>query len=248
MGDPFVVALAALGLSLGVSAIRLIDWFIHSDPKAVLKIARLAPIGIAVLAVGLLLVFMFNQQWTAAIGLAAAMVLVLAWYLPRLLRKPFRLLDPRPVEATGRVATDSITTDRELVERSVAVLEAYLRQAAPLALRSAGLQAVNGDGRNGHGRANGHDPDVDDDAMSHDEALEILGLDQGARESEIVEAHRRLVQLLHPDRGGSHYLTVKINQAKAVLIGPADARSRPARGAQPTKVPRRRSQRRQHPG
>jgi hypothetical protein len=248
MGDPFVVALAALGLSLGVSAIRLIDWFIHSDPKAVLRIARLAPIGIAVLAVGLLLVLMFNQQWTAAIGLAAAMVLVLAWYLPRLLRKPFRLLDPAPASAADHAGTDGITTDRELVERSVAVLEAYLRQAAPPALRSAGLQTLNGAGGNGHAQANGHDPDIDDSAMSHDEALEILGLDRGAREPEINEAHRRLVQLLHPDRGGSHYLTVKINQAKAVLIGPADARSRPARGAPPAKAARRRPQRRQHPG
>jgi hypothetical protein len=146
MGDPFVVALAALGLSLGVSAIRLIDWFIHSDPRAVLRIARLAPAGLAALSIVLLLVLMFNRQWTAAIGVAAAMVLVLAWYLPRLLRQPFRLLDPASANASQRAGQNDITVDRELVERSVAVLEAYLRQASPVALRAAGLQTVNGQG------------------------------------------------------------------------------------------------------
>jgi hypothetical protein len=242
MGDPFVVALAALGLSLGVSAIRLIDWFIHSDPRAVLRIARLAPAGLAALSIVLLLVLMFNRQWTAAIGVAAAMVLVLAWYLPRLLRQPFRLLDPASANASQRAGQNDITVDRELVERSVAVLEAYLRQASPVALRAAGLQTVNGQGGNA---SNGHDPDVD--AMSHEEALEILGLDPGARESEIAEAHRRLVQLLHPDRGGSHYLTVKINQAKAVLLRGTGEATPAVRSGQTRKAPARRARRRAHP-
>jgi hypothetical protein len=56
-----------------------------------------------------------------------------------------------------------------------------------------------------------------------------------------------LVLLIHPDRGGSHYLTVKINQAKAVLLRDADDRSPPAPSAPPRKAARRRPQRRQHP-
>src|SRR6266851_2933534 len=89
MGDPLLVAVAALGLSLGISAIRLIHWFIHSDPKAVARAARWAVIGLAALSVPLLLVLLLTQHWAAAIGLAAVMVLALAWYGPRLVQQPF---------------------------------------------------------------------------------------------------------------------------------------------------------------
>ena len=54
--------------------------------------------------------------------------------------------------------------------------------------------------------------------MSHAEAYAVLGLKRGATADEIRAAHRRLMKDFHPDKGGSDYLAVKINQAKDMLI------------------------------
>lgn len=59
--------------------------------------------------------------------------------------------------------------------------------------------------------------------MPIQEALDVLGLSGDIAQGEITEtmvqeAHRRLIQKLHPDRGGNDYLAAKINQARDLLI------------------------------
>lgn len=56
------------------------------------------------------------------------------------------------------------------------------------------------------------------DTMSRSEAFQILGLEEGAPDDAIRDAHRRLIAHLHPDKGGSTFLAAKVNQAKDILI------------------------------
>ena len=107
-----------------------------------------------------------------------------------------RRLSDLPLDALVEVLAECQREDSE----SCPLLESY-------------LDRVHGPDWRLGARAPGPTP-----AMSHSEAYEILGLSPGASEKEVIGAHRRLMQKLHPDRGGSDYLAAKLNEAKAVLL------------------------------
>jgi DnaJ-class molecular chaperone len=55
-------------------------------------------------------------------------------------------------------------------------------------------------------------------AMSAAEARALLGVDRAASENDVRAAHRRLIQRVHPDAGGSAALATKVNAARDVLL------------------------------
>lgn len=63
---------------------------------------------------------------------------------------------------------------------------------------------------------------TDTTTMTAKEAYMILGLTPQADKSQVKDAHRKLMQKYHPDRGGSTYLSAKINQAKDCLMNITD--------------------------
>ncbi len=62
-------------------------------------------------------------------------------------------------------------------------------------------------------------PDSEFDAVvSQRQAREVLGVEEGASKKDIISAHKRLMQKMHPDRGGSDYLAGQINKARDILL------------------------------
>ena len=96
--------------------------------------------------------------------------------------------------------------------QSASVLEAYLDRSHGEHWRSAAGDT--------HEEASAGAESADfSGQMDRRQALEILGLDEGATPEEIRKAHRRLMQKLHPDHGGSSFLAAQINRAKDYLLG-----------------------------
>lgn len=61
-------------------------------------------------------------------------------------------------------------------------------------------------------------PNSGEQPMNVHSALAILGLKKGASKQEVIKAHRKMMQKMHPDHGGSDYLAAQINAAKDLLI------------------------------
>ncbi len=110
---------------------------------------------------------------------------------------------------------DLLVLCRRNDQQSAQVLEAYLDRAHPDWRVQANASAGPTDGDRGQGTSSG----LASGTMTRQEALEILGLQPGASESEVKAAHHRLIASLHPDRGGTNYLAAKVNQARQVLLG-----------------------------
>jgi hypothetical protein len=235
-----VIAYFLLGVCLLAGFILLGFWFVRTEPKKVVSLMRwvLAILGLiilgyliwggrhvlAILTLPLLLPMLRNlravrARMRAARGPSPGHASEVE---TRFLRMT---LDHDSGEMTGRV-TEGRFAGRALDEleladlialwaecraedaQSAAVLEAYLDRTQGEAWREAAAQG--GAGPRAPAGAG---------AMSQQEACDILGLEPGASRAAIHEAHRRLMQKVHPDHGGSNYLAAKINQAKALLLG-----------------------------
>ncbi len=155
--------------------------------------------------------------------LAVAILGLIFWLVQRLRRLPRPLLTRRLRQAAlwGLIALLilAVLTGRLslLLALFGAAITLLARSLAALPLLHRLWQTLNNaksGGAAGAGRQRAWDHE-----LSEAEARAILGVGPDADAETIRAAHRRLIQRLHPDRGGSNYLAARINAAKRRLLG-----------------------------
>jgi len=99
-----------------------------------------------------------------------------------------------------------------------AAIVPFLRRAAGMIRYLPWIQQLFQKHR-GDGQSSSNDSRSDAGSMTADRARAILGLGPQPNRDDIIAAHRRLMQKLHPDRGGSTYLAAQLNEARRVLLG-----------------------------
>ena len=99
-----------------------------------------------------------------------------------------------------------------LTGRAAFAIPLLVAGASAMLTRLGGRAQEHSSGRQGSGRS------ARLGQMSRREALDVLGLEDDATDTEVRDAHRRLIRKLHPDQGGSDYLAAKLNEAKEVLL------------------------------
>lgn len=230
-----------LGVLLLAGLLLSARWFVTADPKSLVKYAKWGLIGLIV-AIGLFFLF------TGRLGLAIwAIPALLPWFLrfrqaARGAKNHARMSGVGGGGNTSRVTSafldmildhDSGDMDgtvlsgrfqgRQLADLTVEELTGLYadyagRDSESARLLAAFLDRTYPDWRDGAGAGTNDVPPEGNGAMSRDEALRVLGLEDGATAEEIKAAHHRLIAGLHPDRGGSAYLSAKINQARDILL------------------------------
>ncbi|SFR82234.1 DnaJ domain-containing protein [Marinobacter daqiaonensis] len=166
------------------------------------------------------------MHWILGLGLAALLFIVL---------KRWGALDPTQKKAAtwklalavaGVLLLLMVLTGRvHVLVAAVAALVPLLRRLPSLLQFMPHIRRLFGKEDTGpeQGREN-RSSTASSGQMSEREACEVLNVKPGCSRDEIVAAHRRLMQKLHPDRGGNDYLAAKVNEAKTVLLGKRGSR------------------------
>lgn len=230
-----------LALVLLAAGALVIAWFLRANPSVLARGVRIVLVSLGAIAVGGMLVFGLRFLPSLLPELFGLAGLVITGLIARAVRNWSSRGFSTPGSAkrtevrtsflqawidhgtgdvggtvlAGRFAgrtLDSLS-DSDLIDLhqecaadgdSRRVLEAYLDRRLGTDWRSSQQQTPP------------RGPRVD---MTREEALAVLGLTEGASVEDIKAAHRRLIQRMHPDVGGTADLAARINRAKDVLLG-----------------------------
>jgi hypothetical protein len=226
----------ALGLLLLLALLALAHLFVRTTPRTLAKLLKAVAIAVAAF-LGLAMVA--TGRAAMLIGIAPLLFfLAVAWKQTQ--RRRAAAGGPSPGR-TSTVATrylrmsldhDSGTlsgevtaghfSGRSLSDLSLGDLMELRRDCADdaqsVSILEGYLDKLHPDWRGGATEEGGAEHAGAGGAMTLEEARAVLGVGPEAGAEEIREAHRRLMQKLHPDRGGSTYLAAQINRARDLLL------------------------------
>jgi DnaJ family protein C protein 19 len=112
----------------------------------------------------------------------------------------------------------AITGHLNIITAAIAGMVALIPRALPLLKYLPFVSSLYKQGRQNNQQTQSPPP-RGKQRMSVEEAVEVLGLKPGYTKEDVILAHRRMMQKVHPDRGGSDYLAAQINKAKETLLG-----------------------------
>lgn len=150
----------------------------------------------------------------------ALIVIAAAWYFWN------KLNTLPPEQRRGRILTTALwsilgvalllvaTGRAPWLVAAIAALGPLLKGLVSLAVRALPLLPVWLKSRQRKAEGSPTPPLVND----VNEAYLLLGLKPGATKEEVIQAHKKLIQKNHPDRGGNDYLAGKLNAAKDLLL------------------------------
>jgi len=235
------MAYAVLGLCLVAGLGLMGRWLLNAEPRQILRVAKWVALTLVV-GLALFVLLRGRLEWLFYIVPFALPFLLRFAPIMRALRNAAKMArGPTPGQSSGvRTRWLAMTLDHDTGTMDGEVLEGafagrMLSQLSPEELADlardleddeesrqifeAWLERMGAD--IGEGEAGGRTapPPDDESGMTPARAREILGVEEGADERAIREAHRRLMLANHPDRGGSSWVAAQINRAKDVLLG-----------------------------
>lgn len=236
------MAYFVLGVALLAGFLLAGRWFITAEPKNIIKVAKWALLIIVGLVV---LFFLLTGRIVWALYALPALLpwLMRARSLSRMAKNFSTMAGGGTAGMTSEVdsAYLSMTLDhdsgdmdgvirqgrfegRTLSTLSLPDLQALYRDYTiedpeSARLLAAFLDRAHPDWAGEDTTANESDAPSASGHMTRDEALRVLGVEDGATAKEIKAAYHRLIANIHPDKGGSAYLSAKINEARDVLLG-----------------------------
>lgn len=239
------MALLVLGIAVMIGLILTINWFVSADPKTIIKVLKWVLPGLFVVII--LFLFISGRFAWALWTLPALLPWIMRARMFARTAKNFSRMAGGAGQTGQASSVTSKYLDMELdhdsgdmigyireglhagrklnslsAEQLTELHSSYLSDDIESArLLAAYLDRTYPDWHDDTDAYHNHDQQrtsTSNTQMDRAEALRILGLEDPVDRSEIKTAYHRLIGSLHPDRGGSAYLTSKINEARDFLL------------------------------